>query len=66
MGGGAYFGFDGNAYKPMVAAGIANGTNISHTWISTERMIEVGTRVLETEMKVRYLTIIIILHYNAY
>ena len=35
----------------MVEAGVAHGTNASHTLISMERIIAVGTRVLETEMK---------------
>ena len=48
MGGGAYFGFDGNTYKPLVEAALANGT------ISSQSMVEVGTRVLETEMKLGF------------
>jgi hypothetical protein len=51
MGGGAYFGFDGNTYKPLVEAGVANGTNASHTWIPRQQIIAIGARVLETQMK---------------
>ena len=47
-GGGAYFGFRGQMYKPLLLQSLANGT------VREADVVAIGTRVLETELKLGF------------
>ncbi len=47
-GGGAYFGFDANMYRPLLMEGLKNGT-IKHSDV-----VAIGTRAIETELKLGF------------
>ena len=47
-GGGAYYGFDGNMYRPLLMEGLKNGT------IKQSDVVAIGTRVIETELKLGF------------